>query len=105
MQSKLAGIDRRKKVAAKKRNQTKGNKNQGAHARENSAAMFEAPAQGIDIAGAKFFEHMIEFLVNTAQETENSAESTSMGCGLFFAMPSGDLFFAAVMFINSMGEA
>src|SRR5207248_4675849 len=66
--------------------------------------MFETPTQRVHIAGAKLFEHIIEFLVNAAQEAKNPAKGTSMGRGLFFAMRIVDLFFAAVMFINSVGQ-
>src|SRR5260370_26653223 len=67
--------------------------------------MFETPAQCIHIAGAKLFEHVIELLVNPAQETENLAEDTSTGCSPVFAMAIVDLFLAAVRVIKSVGQA
>src|SRR5207253_11274376 len=70
-----------------------------------TATILTAPVQCVHIAGSKLFEHIVEFLVNAAQETKNSAKGISMGRGLFFAMRIVDLFFAAVMFINSVGQA
>src|SRR5947208_14992315 len=67
--------------------------------------MFKAPAQSVHITGAKFFKQMIELLVNTAQETENSAEHALLGRGLFGAMPIVGLFLAAVGLFNSTGQA
>src|SRR5437764_9968553 len=67
--------------------------------------MFKAPAQSVHITGAKFFKQMIELLVNTAQETENSAEHALLGRGLFGAMPIVGLFLAAVGVLNSTGQA
>src|SRR5438046_8811598 len=67
--------------------------------------MFKAPAQSVHITGAKFFKQMSELLVNTAQETENSAEHALFGRGLFGAMPIVGLFLAAVGGLKSTGQA
>src|SRR5207248_9036892 len=67
--------------------------------------MFKAPAQSVHITGAKFFKQMIELLVNTAQETENSAEHALLGRGLFGTMPIVGLFLAAVGVLNFTGQA
>src|SRR5438094_10659422 len=67
--------------------------------------MFKVPAQSVHITGAKFFKQMIELLVNTAQESEDSAEHALLGRGLFGTMPIVGLFLAAVGVLNSTGQA
>ena len=74
MQTKLAGIDRWEKVAAEKRNETTRNKHQRAHAGKHNGPMFETPAQCIDISCPKFFESVIEVLVNAREKFAYSRE-------------------------------
>src|SRR5438445_3236058 len=74
MQTKLAGIDRWEKVAAEKRNETTRDKHQRAHACKHNAPMFETQAQCIHIPCPKFFESVIEVLVNAREKFAYSRE-------------------------------
>jgi hypothetical protein len=105
MQTKLTGIDRWKKVAAEKRNETTRDKHQGTHAAEHHAPMLETPTQCIHIPCPKFFEPVIEFSVNLAQEIENFPGDTATPSGPFLAPRIIALFFATVRIFDAVGQA